>query len=164
MTIEWRFARFADLSPGEIHDLYRLRVGVFVVEQNCVFQDLDGLDPQCWHLLGHSNGDLVAYARFLPPGLKYDEPSIGRVTTAQSARRTGLGRALMREALERAGRLWPGLAVRIGAQARLQRFYEDFGFAKASAPYDEDGIPHIEMVRAAPAAKTRRGRVRQTEE
>lgn len=155
--IDWRFARFDELSPGEIHDLYRLRAAIFVVEQACAFQDLDGADPQSWHLLGRRDGELLAYARLVPPGVKYDEPSIGRIVTAHPVRRTGLGRTLVREALARAEKLWPGRAVRIGAQQRLEKFYEDFGFVTASAPYDEDGIAHVEMVRpAARAAQPRR--------
>ena len=145
MRVDWRFARFGDLSPQEVHDLYRLRVDVFIVEQNCVFQDVDGVDPQCWHLLGYANGELVAYCRFVPPGVKFPEPSIGRVITARSVRRTGMGRVLMREAMARARLLWPGQRLRIGAQAHLERFYNEFGFTKSSDPYDEDGILHIEM-------------------
>jgi ElaA protein len=163
LSIDWRFAPFADLTPREVHDLYRLRVAVFIVEQDCVFQDVDGVDPQCWHLLGYadesgpgprpeaSRGDeaprdrLVAYCRFVPPGVKYAEPSIGRVITAPRVRGSGMGRVLMREAMRRAQGLWPGERLRIGAQAHLERFYNEFGFTKASEPYDEDGILHIEM-------------------
>lgn len=154
--IDWRCARFDELSPREIHDLYRARAAAFVVEQNCAFQDLDGVDPECWHLLGYE-GELLAYARLVPPGVKYEEPSIGRIITAQSVRRTGLGRMLVRESLVRAEQLWPGRAIRIGAQQRLERFYEEFGFATASAPYDEDGIPHVEMLRPAARVKEARG-------
>ena len=154
--IDWRFARFDELTPREIHDLYRLRVDVFIVEQDCVFQDVDGVDPQCWHLLGYAKelgpglrrgdaDDLVAYCRLLPAGVKFPEPSIGRVITARSVRRTGMGRVLMGEAMKRAGALWPGQRLRIGAQAHLERFYNEFGFTKSSEPYDEDGILHIEM-------------------
>ena len=148
MSIDWRFARFAELAPREIHDLYRLRVDVFIVEQSCVFQDVDGVDPECWHLLGYRpapQGELVAYCRFVPPGVKFAEPSIGRVITARSVRGTGMGRTLMREAMQRAQTLWPGERLRIGAQAHLERFYNEFGFTKSSEPYDEDGILHIEM-------------------
>jgi ElaA protein len=143
--IRWHFAPFAKLSPRQIHDLYRLRVEVFVVEQECPFQDVDGIDPKCWHLLGHIEDELVAYCRFVPPGVKYDEPSIGRVITAPSVRRTGMGRVLMAQAMGRAAKLWPGRRLRIGAQAHLERFYNEFGFTKSSEPYDEDGILHIEM-------------------
>jgi ElaA protein len=147
--LSWRFAHFEKLAPREIHDLYQARVAVFVIEQNCPFQDVDGADPACFHLLGRSDGPLIAYCRIVPPGVKFPEPSIGRVLTTAEARRTGVGRELMREAVARTLALWPGRPIRIGAQARLERFYEDFGFAKASDPYDEDGIVHIEMVRAA---------------
>ena len=154
--IDWRFARFDELSPREIHELYRLRAAVFVVEQECAFQDLDGADPESWHLSGYRGDELVAYSRLVPPGVKYDEPSIGRIVTAQAVRRTGLGRSLVHEALARAEHLWPGKPIRIGAQQRLARFYEEFGFVTASAPYDEDGIPHVEMLR--PAARVREPR------
>lgn len=147
--IAWRFARFEELSPREIHDLFQARAAVFVVEQRCAFQDVDGVDPECWHLLGYEERRLVAYCRLVPPGVKFEEPSIGRVVTTGAARRTGKGRELMREALAGAGKLWPGRALRIGAQQRLERFYREFGFETASAPYDEDGIAHVEMVRPA---------------
>jgi ElaA protein len=161
--ITWRLARFDDLSPREVHDIFRARIEVFVVEQKCVFQDLDGVDPECWHLLGtvpefpeRENRDcprflLVAYCRLVPPGTKFAEPSIGRVLTTGSARRSGAGRELMRRAVDHATRLWPGRALRIGAQKYLERFYGEFGFVTASEPYDEDGIPHVEMLRAASA-------------
>ena len=154
-TIRWRFAHFDALTAREVHDLFQLRVGVFVLEQNCAFQDVDGVDPQCWHLLGREEMDLVAYCRFVPPGVKFAEASIGRVITAPPVRRTGAGRELMREAIERAEELWPGQPIRIGAQAHLERFYGAFGFRKASEPYIEDGIPHIEMLR--PARTTTKG-------
>ena len=145
LTVHWHLAPFAELTPQHVHDLYRLRAAVFVVEQNCVFQDVDGVDPQCFHLLGYSQGTLLAYCRFVPAGIKFPEPSIGRVITAPAVRRTGMGRVLMAEAMKHAARLWPGQQIRIGAQAHLERFYNDFGFTKSSEPYDEDGIIHIEM-------------------
>jgi ElaA protein len=147
--MQWQFAPFARLTPQQIHDVYRLRVAVFIVEQDCVFQDVDGVDPKCWHLLGYRDTDLVAYCRLLPAGVKFPDPSIGRVITAPSVRGTGLGRVLMAEAMKRAASLWPGQALRIGAQAHLERFYNGFGFTKSSEPYDEDGILHIEMHHAA---------------
>lgn len=153
--IAWRFAPYAELTSREAHDVFRARSEVFVVEQGCAFQDLDGADPHCWHLLGHAGGRLVAYCRLVPPGIKFPEPSIGRVITSGEARGKGCGKALVREALARAEGLWPGRAIRIGAQAHLERFYGAFGFVAASAPYIEDGIPHIEMVRAAPRTAQR---------
>ena len=155
--MNWRFAHFDDLTPREVHDIYRARVEVFVLEQNCPFQDVDGRDRACWHLfgccpsrLGEGRGEgneLLAYARLIPAGLKFAEPSIGRVLTTAAARGTGAGRKLMAESLFHAARLWPGQAIRIGAQERLEKFYNEFGFTKASEMYIEDGIPHIEMIR-----------------
>jgi ElaA protein len=145
-VINWRFAHFDELTPREVHDMFRLRSAVFVVEQDCVFLDIDGVDPQCWHLLGYKGEELVACSRFVPPGVKFAEPSIGRVITSGEIRRTGMGRVLMAEAMRRAKELWPGRGIRIGAQAHLERFYNEFGFVKASEPYDEDGIVHIEML------------------
>jgi ElaA protein len=154
-VIGWRFARFEELRAREVHDILQARSAVFVVEQDCVFQDIDGVDPASWHLLGRESpsppgdgqGALLAYCRLVPPGAKYAEASIGRVLTTEAGRRRGLGRELMAEAVRRAQALWPGQPIRIGAQAYLERFYGEFGFAKCSEPYDEDGIPHIEMIR-----------------
>jgi ElaA protein len=147
--LHWRFARFEELSRREIHDMFQARVGVFVLEQDCPFQDLDGRDPDCWHLLGRADpsGPLLAYCRLVPPGVKYEEPSIGRVLTTAAGRRIGLGRELVREALARAEAMWPGRTLRIGAQRYLERFYGEFGFVRSSEPYDEDGIAHIDMSR-----------------
>ena len=148
--MKWHFAKFADLSPQDIHDLYQARLAVFVVEQKCPFQDVDGADPQCWHLIGRGGDGLVhAYSRLVPPGVKYEEPSIGRVLTTDAARRTGAGRELMRESIAHAERLWPGRPLRIGAQQYLEKFYGGFGFTTVSAPYDEDGILHVEMTTTA---------------
>ena len=147
--MNWHFARFDDLSPRDIPDLYQARAAVFVLEQKCPFQDVDGADPLCWHLIGRAapGGEVLAYCRLVPPGVKYPEPSIGRVLTTANARRTGAGRELMAEALARAAGLWPGAAIRIGAQQYLERFYGSYGFSRTSEPYDEDGIMHIEMTR-----------------
>lgn len=143
----WRFARLDGLTAREVHDILQARSAVFVVEQACVFQDMDGADPESWHLFARLDGALAAYCRIVPAGLKYAEPSIGRVITTAAARGTGLGRALLAESLARAAALWPGTPIRIGAQRYLERFYGDFGFVQASEPYDEDGIAHIEMLR-----------------
>ncbi len=151
MTPAWRFARFDELSPRELYDILRLRTEVFVMEQDCVFQDMDGADPEGWHLFARADGRVAAYCRFLGPGVKFAEPSIGRVVTAMPVRGTGLGRVLMAEAIRRGRALWPGQAIRIGAQQRLERFYRSLGFVTDSAMYLEDGIPHIEMV--IPAAE-----------
>ena len=148
MSPDWRFARFDELPARELYDILQLRTEVFVMEQDCVFQDMDGADPEGWHLYARVGGRVVAYCRLLAAGTKFAEPSIGRVVTATTVRGTGLGRLLMLEAIRRARALWPGLPVRIGAQQRLERFYRSLGFVTASAPYDEDGIPHVEMLLA----------------
>jgi ElaA protein len=142
----WRFERLDGLTAREVHDVLQARSAVFVVEQACLFQDMDGADPASWHLFCRRDGAIAAYCRLVPPGAKYAEPSIGRVITAQAVRGTGLGRELVGEALRRCAELWPGAAVRIGAQRHLEGFYGSLGFVRDSEPYDEDGIPHIEMV------------------
>src|SRR5229473_3505783 len=127
--IQWEWKRFAELAPAELYALLTARAAVFVVEQSCVFQDADGLDPFAWHLLGwtQTGGEptLAAYLRLIEPGRKYAEPSLGRVA--------------MSEGLARSAMLYPGSPVRIGAQRRLERFYMELGFRTASEPYDEDG-------------------------
>jgi ElaA protein len=155
--IAWRCASFDELTVREVHDLFQARAAVFVVEQDCPFQDVDGADPECWHLIGRRGTELAAYCRLVPPGIKFPEPSIGRVITSRAARGSGCGRILMREAVARVEKLWPGRAIRIGAQRHLERFYTEFGFAASSAPYDEDGILHIEMLRPAAAVFQRQG-------
>ena len=151
MALTWSLTRFDALSPRALYDLLQLRSEVFVVEQGCAFQDLDGLDAQALHLLGHSEADgtLHAYARCLPPGLNYVEVSIGRVVIRASARGSGAGHALMRQALACVALQWGAQPVRIGAQARLEGFYRQYGFVPDGAPYDEDGILHVAMVRAS---------------
>jgi ElaA protein len=147
-VIAWRCAHFDQLTARELHDILQARAEVFVVEQTCAFQDVDGADPASEHLVGREDGAIVAYCRLVPPGVKYAEPSIGRVITSKARRGTGVGRTLMVKAVERAEGLWPGQPIRIGAQQYLERFYGEFGFVGVSEPYDEDGIMHIEMLRA----------------
>lgn len=127
--------------------MLRLRSLVFVVEQNCVFLDLDGNDAKALHLLSRVDGRLVAYARLFAPGDSYAESAIGRVVSHPDARKTGAGRALMTRAIEECKARWPG-PIRIGAQRYLERFYGSLGFVPAGEPYLEDGIPHIEMLLA----------------
>lgn len=137
---------FRELSPQELYDVLELRQRVFVVEQACAYLDCDGYDVESLHLMGRDRaGKLSSYARLLPPGLRYREASIGRVVTHPAARRSGLGRELMTESIARVRDLYPG-PIRIAAQRYLERFYGDFGFVVAGEPYEEDGIPHIEML------------------
>ena len=144
--LAWNVTPFAELRVEELYELLTLRQLVFCVEQSCVYLDCDGKDPAALHLLGRdAAGRLVAYARLLPPGVSFVEPAIGRVVSHPDARRTGLGRELMREAIARTRVAFGPQAIRIGAQVYLRRFYEDLGFEATGSVYDEDGIPHIEM-------------------
>lgn len=144
--MRWTCVPFDELSTTQLYDVLALRSEVFVVEQHCVFLDIDGLDRQTWHLLGQGDdGRLKAYARLIPPGLKAADALIGRVVTSPAARSGGVGRALMAQALVECGRLWPGHAITLHAQAHLERFYASFGFTPIGEQYMEDGIAHIEM-------------------
>ncbi|MBL8511560.1 MAG: GNAT family N-acetyltransferase [Betaproteobacteria bacterium] len=154
-TLTWQFTRFDDLPLRDWYTISAARIEVFIMEQNCPFQDNDGADFHSWHLIGwdEQNGSnaLAAYCRLVDPGIKFPEPSIGRVITPPAYRRQGYGRLLMAEAIRHHDILHPGRPNRIGAQARLEHFYRDFGFHKTSDIYIEDNIPHIEMLRLQPA-------------
>ena len=146
-SLGWKFCAFDTLSLQELYDLLQLRAEVFVLEQQCVFQDMDGIDGQAMHLLGVRDRQLVAYARCFEAGVKFTEASLGRVVTRQSARGAGLGHALIEKAIDSMGTLWGPQAIRIGAQAHLKNFYGGHGFVDVGRPYLEDGIDHLEMVR-----------------
>lgn len=147
--LQWTCLPWNDLDREALYDALTLRQIVFVVEQACAYLDCDGLDRQAWHLLGRlASGELVAYARLMAPGVAFDEMAIGRVVTHPWARRTGAGKALMRESIARIEGLFGPGPIRIGAQRYLERFYGELGFVVASEPYLEDGIPHVEMLRA----------------
>ena len=145
----WRLMAFDDLRVNVLYEMLRLRSEVFVVEQQCVFQDIDGADRQAMHLMGVQHGELQAYARCFGPGVKFAEASIGRVLTRQSARGTGLGHALIEQAISAVSQVWGPQAIRIGAQMQLAGFYAKHGFADVGKTYMEDGIPHLEMLRPA---------------
>ena len=140
----WHLREFAELSAPELYAIVELRERVFVVEQNCVYLDADGLDRAARHLWGERDGAVIAYLRIVPAGAKYEEIAIGRVVIAPSARGTGLGRELMQRGLDAVG----AAPVRLSAQAHLEHFYVSLGFRRTSDVYDEDGIPHVEMLRA----------------
>ena len=183
-SLEWHWLPFDALSRGQLYALLRLRSEVFVVEQNCVFLDMDGLDDRAMHLLGFRAAagsaqvkeelakragdteqspllpgipatrqvseapELVAYARCFPAGIAFAEASIGRVVTKPSARGGGLGHLLMPEAIRALQQRWGPQPIRIGAQAQLKHFYQQHGFEDMGLPYVEDGIAHLEMLRA----------------
>jgi ElaA protein len=149
--IEWQWRSFDELSNTELYEVLAERQKVFVLEQQCFYNDFDGLDTGAHHLLGWREADgrreLAAYLRCLAPGAKYQEMSLGRVLTTQAARGSGAGRELLARGIALAERQHPGHQIRIGAQQYLERFYQSFGFRTISAPYDEDGIMHVDMLR-----------------
>jgi len=151
--MNWLWSSFEELSRDDLYEVLKVRQAVFVVEQNCVYQDADDLDSVSWHLMGWHEGtsrrELVAYLRVVFPGKKYPEPSIGRVLTTASMRGTGAGKELTREAITHIALEYPQMSIRISAQRYLEKFYSEFGFEAVSDPYEEDGIPHIEMLRKA---------------
>lgn len=147
MKLTWKLKGFDDLSGQELYAIIQLRNEVFVVEQNCVYQDADNKDKSAWHYMGWNGDQLVAYTRILPPHVAFDEVSIGRVVNSPVIRGKGLGKELVQKSLEQVELLYGNVAVRIGAQLYLEKFYNDLGFVKASDMYLEDGIEHIEMIR-----------------
>jgi len=144
--INWICKKFDDLSPQELYTIMQLRNEVFVVEQNCVYQDADNKDPHCYHLMGLLNNKLIAYTRLLPPGLAYTEASIGRVVSSPSARGGGVGRELMEKSIEQVSQLFGTFSIKIGAQLYLHNFYTSLGFQQTSTVYLEDNIEHVEMI------------------
>ncbi|MEO8021264.1 GNAT family N-acetyltransferase [Polaromonas sp.] len=147
MNIAWRFAAFDALSAAELYEALQLRTEAFVMEQAGIYQDMDGSDHLAVHVLGVSDGQLVAYARCFAAGVKFAEASIGRVIIRQVLRGSGMGHELMRQAIACVSGQWGVQPIRIGAQARLEKFYLQHGFSKTGEPYIEDGIPHVEMLR-----------------
>lgn len=147
----WRFCRFTELGVAELQNIYTARQQVFSLEQQSIYLDADGADEQSWHLAAWAPALRLplAYARLVEPGVKYAEPSIGRILTIDAARGSGLGRELVRRAIGHCAELFPGEAIRISAQSRLEAFYQGFGFEIVGERYLEDGIPHTEMLRAA---------------
>ncbi|MDD2924513.1 MAG: GNAT family N-acetyltransferase [Rhodoferax sp.] len=137
------------MRVSELYEVLRLRSEVFVVEQQCLFHDMDGSDPQAMHLLGVQHGQLQAYARCFEAGVKFPEASFGRVLTRQSVRGTGLGHALIDQAISAISQVWGPQPIRIGAQMQLAGFYGQHGFEDIGKTYMEDGIPHLEMLRPA---------------
>lgn len=146
--MNWTVKAFEELTTAELYHILHLRAAVFVVEQNCPYQDLDYSDQQALHLMGTIEGELVAYTRLFAPGVKYPgQACIGRVVNAASVRGKGAGRALMQKSIEEVEARFGKGPIKIGAQQHLQKFYTSLGFEQSSEMYLEDGIPHIEMGR-----------------
>ncbi|MBK7099086.1 MAG: GNAT family N-acetyltransferase [Sphingobacteriales bacterium] len=150
MKLNWTCKHFKDLSPEDLYAVLQLRAEVFVVEQNCIFQDLDNKDKLCFHLMGWKDDVLIAYSRLVPQGVSYDKASIGRVIVKQNHRDSGLGRELMKRSISLCNDFFGVISLKIGAQLYLKDFYMSLDFEKNSDIYYEDGIEHIEMIRVYP--------------
>ena len=152
-AMQWQWLHFDQLEREQLYAVLAARQQVFVLEQQCLYPDMDGLDQAAHHLLGwRTDGDgqapqLCAYLRCLAPGVKFAEASLGRVLTTAAGRGTGAGRELLRRGIEGAQAQYPGQRLRISAQQYLEAFYASFGFVTVSEPYDEDGITHVDMLR-----------------
>jgi ElaA protein len=148
-ALTWRWCRFDELSVFELDAIYRARQQVFCVEQECAYLDADGFDAESFHLAAWAPSQPLpwAYARVVRPGLKYAEPSIGRVITTAAARGTGLGRELLQRSIALTQQTFPGAGIRISAQSRLEAFYAAAGFVIVGESYLEDDLPHTEMLR-----------------
>ena len=145
--LSWTWQRFEQLGVDNLYDALALRCRVFILEQG-PYLDPDGIDRHAWHLLGRdASSVLQACLRVVDPGVKYAEPSIGRVITAPESRGIGLGRVLFAQGVSRCAAAWPSQGIRISAQAHLDRFYGTYGFEPVGETYLEDGIPHLEMLK-----------------
>ena len=148
--ITWHCQTFSELSTQTLYDILKLRSDVFVVEQNCIFPDMDDLDtlPKTRHLFALQDNNVVAYARLLAEGVSYSGySSIGRVVVAPLNRKDKIGHTLMAHAIEETLNIWPSHPIKIGAQSHLERFYQSHGFITVSESYMEDGIEHYHMTR-----------------
>ena len=146
MTKTWSLKTFDELSRQELYAILKLRNAVFIVEQNCAYDDIDGKDEFAQHFFCKAEENIIAYARIFAPGVIYKEVCLGRICTSKHVRNQGLGKELMQKTLEQAAQLYPEQAIRISAQRYLKKFYEDFGFQVVSEVYLEDGIEHFQML------------------
>lgn len=149
MKLEYKWSRLESLSVLELFEIIKARESVFVVEQQCPYQETDDMDLHSWHLAVFLKDELAAYVRVVDPGVKYEQPSIGRVMTLEKFRKLNIGRSLMNEAINFTENQFPGMDIKISAQVYLQSFYESFRFEPINSQYDEDGIPHIDMIRSS---------------
>ncbi len=144
--MDFEFKSFEELTVNELYDILQLRSEIFVVEQDCIYNDLDGLDKLAVHQMLKKDGKVIAYARLLKPGTRFPDYSIGRVVVKMSERGTGLGIALMEEAKNYMIDNWDARKIKVSAQQYLRRFYESLGFKVVTKMYLEDGIPHLGML------------------
>lgn len=147
MILDWQIKHFSELTIAEFHDIVALRIHVFVVEQNCPYQELDGKDKKAYHVICRDgSGKIVATARILPPGVAYKEVAIGRVVLAEMIRGKGIGHELMKQCMQFIGAEFGHVPVRLSAQAHLEKYYESHQFKSTGNNYLEDNIPHVEML------------------
>jgi ElaA protein len=146
MELNWVLKQFSDLTAAELYAVMQLRNEVFIVEQNCAYQDVDNNDQPSLHFMGWDGAILVAYTRIIPPGITFEQASIGRVVTSPKYRGTGAGRQLMKLSISNTFNKFNCSEIKIGAQLYLKKFYESFGFLQCSDEYLEDNIPHIKML------------------
>ena len=149
-NIKWTIKKYKELSLNELYEILQIRLEVFVIEQTCFYQDIDGSDDKSSHLFGidTETNKIVAYSRIVNPGITYKEPSIGRVITVKSHRKLGLGRVMMIKAIEYSENEYKGQGIRISGQKYLEAFYNNLGFKTVSDVYLEDGIEHVEMLKS----------------
>lgn len=144
--MEWRYQKFDEISGRELYEILKLRVNVFIVEQDCPYPEIDGNDFDAIHVTCRDEEGIAAYSRLLPSGVKYKTPSIGRVIVRDDQRGTGLGHILMERAIREVLKQWEPNEIFLQAQTHLERFYKQHKFNTVSEPYDDDGIPHIDMI------------------
>jgi ElaA protein len=149
MSVSWRCKTFSELTLEQVYSILALRAEVFVVEQQCAYQDVDGKDPLSYHVWLEEEGKVVAYCRLLPAGVSYSIPAIGRVVTSSTVRGKGYGKRMMEEAVKQCELIFPGQDICLSAQYHLKLFYNQFGFAEEGSVYLEDAIPHVHMHRKA---------------
>jgi ElaA protein len=153
-TVLWDVKAFDELTLLELHDLLRIRLDIFVVEQNCPYSEIDGMDPQCMHVIGKTEeGEMIATARIAPAGTIYSEWSIGRVVVKEAFRQFKFGKELMEVSIDYCQKETPGETIKIAAQLYLKKFYSSLGFEQISDVYPWDGIDHIDMRLTFPKGK-----------
>lgn len=144
--LTWVFKRFEELTPQELYDALELRQQVFIIEQNCIYPDIDGKDAKAHHLLCYENKKLIAYTRITFPGVMFEEVAIGRIVSDPQHRKEGYGRQVTALALQKVKEIYGNVPVRIAAQSYLVNFYKSFGFQPVDEEYVWDGIPHQDML------------------
>ena len=148
MTIHWQWQFFSELDKNTLYDLLALRQRVFMLEQQSLYLDADGADKDAWHLFGWSeDGRLLVYLRVIPAAAQGERTTIGRLAVSEAARGSGIGRAAMEECLRWIDDYFPAAEVKISAQEYLEEFYRRLGFSAIGDPYDDAGVPHIDMLR-----------------